>query len=91
MFRLAHQEFLYLFALVPFFIIVFSSHVSMKKRALKKFGQTAMVQRLFADTSFVKPVIKFMLMMIALCFLIAGSQGRRWDRSSKKSNAAGSI
>jgi len=75
MFRLAHKEFLYLFALIPFFTIIFLVMWSWKKRALKKFGQTALVQRLFADTSFVKPVIKFILLMIALAFLVAGITG----------------
>jgi Ca-activated chloride channel family protein len=48
---------------------------SWKKRAIKKYGQEILVQRLMAGVSFVKPVIKFILLMLALSFLIAGITG----------------
>lgn len=48
---------------------------SRKKTAMKKFGQSSLVQKLFAETSFVKPVVKFIFIMIALAFLIAGITG----------------
>lgn len=72
MFRFAHKEFIYLFALVPFFIILFMWMWNRKKAALKKFGQVALIQKLYATTSFSKPIIKFVILMLALCFLIAG-------------------
>ncbi len=72
MFRLAHKEFLYLFALVPVFIFLFWWMWSRKKAALKKFGQVLLVQKLVAGTSQAKPLLKFIFMMLALVFLIAG-------------------
>ena len=75
MFRLAHIEFIYLFALVPFFTIIFLVMWSWKRRAIKKYGQEMLVQRLMAGVSFVKPVSKFILLMLALSFLIAGITG----------------
>jgi len=75
MFRLAHPEMVYLFLLVPFFIVIFIMMWNWKNRAIRKYGQGNLMLRLMPDVSTAKPILKFIFMMIALCLLIAGITG----------------
>lgn len=69
-FRLAYEQYLYLYTLVPVFIIIFLLMMRWKKSALKKFGDWNVIAPLFANRSSAKPITKFVLLMVALCFLI---------------------
>ena len=75
MFRLAHTEFLWLYLLIPAFILLFILLLFWKKSALKKFGELHVISDLFADKSVSKPYIKFILILLAAAFLIFGICG----------------
>ena len=75
MFRLAHIEYLYLYLLVPFFILLFILMLSKKKKAIRQFGEINLVSRLLENVSTVKPFVKFTLMTLALCSLIFALTG----------------
>lgn len=75
MFRLAHKEFLWLYALIPVFIVIFLLMMYWKKKALKRFGEISLITDLFPDASVSKPYFKFILLMIAYAFLVFGICG----------------
>jgi Ca-activated chloride channel homolog len=75
MFRLENPEYLYLYLLVPVFIILFALLRIWKKRSMKKFGELRIIARLFDDVSIAKSYVKFILLMLAFCaFVFAASQ-----------------
>lgn len=75
MFRLAYPEFIYLFALIPVYLICFYMMKLWKKKALKRFGESPMIRKLFPDVSISRPGIKFTLLMLAFAFLAAAVCG----------------
>ncbi len=75
MFRLAHKEFLWLYALIPVFILIFILMMYWKKSALKKFGEVSLIAGLFPDSSVSKPYIKFVILVLAYIFLVFGICG----------------
>ncbi len=75
MFRLAHPEFIYLFALLPVFLICYWIMKRWKKNALKRFGDINMIRKLFPDVSVSRPAIKFTLLLLAFTFLAAAVCG----------------
>ena len=72
MFRLENIEYLYALAAIPLLIILFIVMQLWKKKALKQFGEGIIVNQLITDASKVKPVLKFILLMLAFFFLIIG-------------------
>ncbi len=70
MFRIAHPEYLYLYALLPVFILLFFLLRRWKKKSLLKFGEMNVINRLIANVSVSKPYFKFVLLMLAFCSLV---------------------
>ena len=70
MFRFAHPEYLYAFAVLPVIILLFFIMRSWKKRARKRFGQPEMVDLLSEENSFSKPVLKLILSLLAFASII---------------------
>lgn len=75
MFRLAHQEFLYLFALIPVFVIIFFLMMRWKKNALRKFGEPSVISGLFPEVSVTRPYLKFILLLLSYSLFIFGICG----------------
>lgn len=69
MFRLAQPEYLYLFALLPVFIILFALLRRWKRISMIKLGEMHVIKRLFENVSASKPFVKFIFIMIAFCSL----------------------
>ena len=72
MFRLENISFIYAFAIIPILVLAYFINLSWKKRALKLFGETTIIQQLMPDVSKTKPVIKFLLLLLAFLFLVTG-------------------
>jgi Ca-activated chloride channel homolog len=75
MFRFAHPNMIYLYVLIPVLIILYIVMKQWKKKALKQFGDTSVIYRLFPDVSISRPGIKFVMLMTALFFFIAALCG----------------
>jgi Ca-activated chloride channel family protein len=72
MFRFAHPEFLYLlFAGVPA-MLLFVAYLIWRRRAISRIGNPALVMQLIPDYSRGKPVVKFMLLLMAFAFIVLG-------------------
>ena len=70
MFRFAHTEFLYALIIIPVLIVLFALTRISRKKALERFGQKDIVDQLMPNVSKVRPVIKFIIWMIALAAII---------------------
>lgn len=72
MFRFGNIEYLYLLVIIPVLILLFMILFSLRKKALRRFGNMQVIEPLMPALSFVRPVIKFMLIVLALTSLIFG-------------------
>lgn len=67
MFRFANPEYLYLFLLVPAFIVGFITLNILKKKNVIKFGELALVKRMMPEFSLKRGFLKFWITLVALC------------------------
>jgi Ca-activated chloride channel family protein len=72
MFRFENTEYLLGLLIIPVFILLFLLYRVWRKRALKRFGDMQVVTRLMPFTSDARPILKFILIMIAYIFVIIG-------------------
>jgi Ca-activated chloride channel family protein len=69
-FRFAHPLYLYLLLVIPVFTILFILSRINRTRALRKFGDHSLIAQLMPSVSSSRPLIKFILWMLALAFII---------------------
>ncbi len=67
-FRFANPEFLYLFFLIPIFIIGFILLNIRKRKSVEKLGTLALVKRMMPELSLKRSYLKFWLTLIAIGF-----------------------
>ena len=88
MFRFAHTYFLYLLILIPVFTALLILFVAWKKKALAKYGEWEVIRQLMPEYSWGKPVLKFILIMVALIaldFALVGLQtGSKLEKVKRK-------
>ncbi len=70
MFRFGHPEYLYLLLLIPLLAFIQLFFTAQKKKALKRFGNPELVSHLMPDVSFIRPIVKYYLLLLALTALI---------------------
>ena len=75
MFRFANSEMIYLFGLLPVFVILYTMMRRWKRKALLRFGDASVIRRLFPDVSITRPGIKFVLLLLSLSFFITALCG----------------
>jgi len=66
LFRFANPDFLYLLLLLPVLIVLYIINEFRKNRALKRLGNLEMVRKLVPEMSKIRPLIKFILQLVAL-------------------------
>jgi Ca-activated chloride channel family protein len=88
MFRLAHSELLWLYLALPALAGLYALYAWWRRRALRRFGERPLIDRLFADKSRSKPLLKFILLCgaaAALVFALCGPQiGTRSEEVKRK-------
>ncbi len=72
MFRFGNSEYLWGLLIIPLLSLFFILARLARKRALKKFGQEEIMGYLMPYSSKTRPVVKFILLMLALAFFIVG-------------------
>ena len=72
MFKFGNIEILYALLVIPVLIILFFLTRYMKRRALKRYGDTTLITQLMPYVSRVRPVVKFIFTLLALAALIFG-------------------
>lgn len=75
MFRLAHPELLYLLLIIPLLIVFYVVMVQRKKKALAEFGNPELLKPLMPLLSYKRGIWKFVMLMLALLFVIIGVAG----------------
>lgn len=73
MFRFAQPEYFWGMLLIPLLTALYILSRIMRKRALKKFGESGIVRQLTPSVSAGRPLLKFILGMVALALFIAGA------------------
>ncbi len=88
MFKFGNAEILYALIVIPVLIVLFIVARYMKKRALRKYGDTSIISQLMPYVSKVRPVVKFILLLLALTsviFALADPQfGSRLEKVKRK-------
>jgi len=69
-FRFAHPEYFYFLLVIPAFTIFFMLSRINRRRSLRQFGDHDLIAQLMPSVSTGRPVIKFILWMLALGFII---------------------
>ena len=72
MLRYEHSEGLYLLLIIPVIVLVFIIYSRWQKKAIRTFGHNELVQKLMPMASVAKQRLKFVLICLALLFLIIG-------------------
>ncbi|MFV0590180.1 MAG: VWA domain-containing protein [Draconibacterium sp.] len=72
MFRFGNSEYLWGLLLIPLLTLFFAWSRIARRRALKKFGRKEMLEQLMPFSSRTRPVFKFIVLMLALAFIITG-------------------
>lgn len=84
MFRFAHIDFLWGLLLIPLFTLIFILIRVQHKRALAKFGDRSATKILMPFASSARPIIKFIILMLALAFFIVGVARPQFGAKLKK-------
>lgn len=84
MFRLEDINYLYLLSIIPVLIAVYFVMRFLKKRALKRFGNTSLIQQLTPQLSKYKHGLKFTLLLLATAFFIIGLTNPQWGTKKEK-------
>ena len=69
-FRFAHPNYLYALVLIPVLAFIYLIVARRRKKNLEKFGNMEVISSLMPDASFVRPTVKFYILLFALFALI---------------------
>jgi len=72
MFRLAHPQYLYLLSVIPLMVLLFVIARIRKKKALSKFGDLKLIERLIPEFSSFRETLKFILRILAITLIVLG-------------------
>ena len=72
MFRFANSEYLYLLLLIPLLMIIFVISRQIRKSAINKYGNVSLLAQLMPDVSDGRPIVKFVVLLLALTGIILG-------------------
>lgn len=75
MFRFAHPDLLYLLAVIPLLIAFYVVVKNRKKKAIAEFGNPELLATLMPLQSYKRETMKFVMVLIALFFVILGVAG----------------
>ncbi|HBF88237.1 MAG TPA: hypothetical protein DDX39_06305 [Bacteroidales bacterium] len=72
MFRFEHPEYLYALALIPLLVLLYWLAAQIRKKALKRFGESNVISQLMPEISKSRPMLKFVFLIIGYIFLVLG-------------------
>jgi len=89
MFQFAHNELLFLLVLIPVIIILFWLSGRRKKKVLRDFGDYEIISQLMPEHSQSRPLIKLILISLALAFFILGIAGPQFGTKLQENKRKG--
>lgn len=72
MIKFAHQEYLYLFAAIPIFVVLWFLLAQERKRALARFADLDILSRLAETASRPKRVVRYVVLIVAYALIVVG-------------------
>ncbi|MBE0650543.1 MAG: VWA domain-containing protein [Bacteroidales bacterium] len=88
MIQFEHKEFFWAFLLIAVFLLLFVYFNGWKRKAWKRFGDGALTNRLIIQKSNARSFVKFLLLTLALFFLVTGiidpKVGSRLEKVKRK-------
>jgi Ca-activated chloride channel family protein len=75
MFRFAHTYYFYLLLLIPLFVAAFILFLVWRRKALNRFGNRVVIQKLMPEFSNAKLILKIILLLVAYVFLVIAIAG----------------
>jgi Ca-activated chloride channel family protein len=84
MFRFANSEYLYGLIVIPLLIIIFMIGMYRRRRSLRKFGDWGLISQLMPYVSRVRPVVKFIFLILALTSVIFALAAPQFGSRLKK-------
>ena len=84
MFRIEHSEFLYLLILIPIFVLIFWFILKFKQKQIARFADNQLYARLVPEFSKYREWIKFILLSLALGFLVISLANPQWGAKREK-------
>ena len=66
----AHKEFFYTLAFLPALVAIYFASLYLRKKAIARFGESALFKRLSGESSLSKKNLKFILALIAFAFIL---------------------
>ena len=84
MFKFGHAAYLYGLLIIPVLVILFAIGLYWRKKALKRFGNPPIINQLMPYVSTLRPVIKFMLLILALTSVIFALADPQFGSKLKK-------
>jgi Ca-activated chloride channel family protein len=88
MIQFEHKEFFWAFLLIAVFVLLFIYFNGWKRKAWKKFGDGVLTNRLVLQKSNARSFVKFLLLTLALFFLVSGiidpKVGSRLEKVKRK-------
>ena len=91
MFRFANPEFLYLLLILPALIVFYIYAVIQKRRAVKRYGNPALLVELMPDVSPKRQHLKFWLSFAAIALLRVRSLVPSWKPSNVRESKSWSV
>lgn len=70
MFRFAHPEWLYALLMIPVMVLLFMLNRALRNKTLQKLGDKNLLQEMMPGYTPVRPLVRFVLLMLAVGFLI---------------------
>jgi Ca-activated chloride channel family protein len=89
MFQFAHINLLFLLSVIPVIFILFWFSNRRKKKILREFGEREIIGELMPDVSASRPVIKLILLTLALAFFILGIAGPQFGTKLQETKRKG--
>ncbi len=84
MFRFENIDYLNFLAIIPILIVVFIVVGYFRKKAIRQFGDWALVQQLIPQVSKYKHTLKFILLLFCLVFAIIALSNPQWGMKKEK-------
>ncbi|QGY48020.1 VWA domain-containing protein [Maribellus comscasis] len=84
MFRFGNMEYLWGLLIIPLLAVIFIWSRIARKKALKRFGEQQILKQLMPFSSKGRPVFKFLVLMLALAFIITGMARPQFGSKLKK-------
>jgi len=66
----AHKEFFYALAFLPILVAIYFASLYLRKKAIKRFGESVLFKRLSSESSLSKKNLKFILVLLAFAFIL---------------------